>query len=327
MKLHRRGFLHLAVGATALSTALRSARAQTYPTRPITMIVPAGPGGTFDTWARIVAERMGGSLKQPIIVENVTGADGNLGIGRAARARPDGYTIITGSFSTHVLNAALYSLPYDVLNAFVPISPVVMAPYVLLAAKRTTQAKDLHELIAWLKANPNKSSVAFTLGSNHVLSAYFQKETATQFTLVPYRGDGAAIQDLVAGQIDLYFGGVTRLPLVRAGSIKAYAVTSDRRLEIAPDIPTFAEMGLPTMASSGWIGLFAPKGTPNEIIGSLNAAVAVALTDPAVRARIVDLGGEIFPPERWTPEALRALQKSDAEKWWPIIKAANIKAE
>ena len=189
------------------------------------------------------------------------------------------------------------------------------------------QAKDLHELIAWLKANPNKSSVAFTLGSNHFLSAYFQKETATQFTLVPYRGDGAAIQDLVAGQIDLYFGGVTRLPLVRAGSIKAYAVTSDRRLEIAPDIPTFAEMGLPTMASSGWIGLFAPKGTPNEIIGSLNAAVAVALTDPAVRARIVDLGGEIFPPGRWTPEALRALQKSDAEKWWPIVKAANIRAE
>ena len=229
-----------------------------------------------------------------------------------------------GGTSTHVMNAALYSLPFDVLNDFVPISPVTMAPYALFA-KKAMQAKNLHELIAWLGANPNKALLGFGIGSNHVLSAYFQKETATQFTLVPYRSNGTAIQDLVAGQIDLFISSVvTSLPLVRAGSIKAYAVTSDRLLEIAPDIPTFAEMGLPTMASSGWIGLFAPKGTPNEIIGSLNAAVAGALADPAVRSRIVDLGGEIFPPERRTPEALRALQKSDTEKWWPIIKAANI---
>jgi tripartite-type tricarboxylate transporter receptor subunit TctC len=245
-----------------------------------------------------------------------------LGTGRAARARPDGYTIITGSVSTHVLNAALYSLPYDVLNDFAPTSPVVMTPYALFA-KRTMQAKDLHELIAWLKANPNKASAAFTLGSNHVLSAYFQKETATQFALVPYRG--AAMQDLVAGQIDLYLSNLSYLPLVRAGSIKAYAVTGDRRLEFAPDIPTFAEMGLPTMSRSDWAGLFA--GTPNEIIGSLDAVVVEALADPAVRSRLVDLGFEILPPERRTPEALRALQKSDAEKWWPIIKAANIRAE
>jgi tripartite-type tricarboxylate transporter receptor subunit TctC len=326
MKLHRRGFLHLAVGATALSTALRSVRAQTYPTRPITMIVPAGPGTGFDTTARIVAERMRGSLKQPIVVENVPGADGNLGTGRAARSRPDGYTIMMGSNSTHVLNAALYSLPYDVLNDFAPISPVVMTPYALFA-KRTMQAKDLHELIAWLKANPNKALIGFSLASNHVLSAYFQKETATQFTQVPYRGGGPAVQDLVAGQIDLYFSNLIQLPLVRAGSIKAYAVTSDRRLEIAPDIPTFAELGLPTMSRSGWTGLFAPKGTPKEIISSLNTAVVDALADPAVRSRLVDFADEILPPERWTPEALRALQKSDAEKWWPIIKAANIKAE
>src|SRR6516165_6864184 len=324
MKLHRRGFLHLVAGTTALSTASRLARAQTYPTRPITMIVPTAPGGGFDAWTRIVAERMRGSLRQPIIVENIPGADGNLGTGRAAHAKPDGYTIMMGSNSTHVLNAALYSLPYDVLNDFAPISPVTTAPYALFA-KKTMQAKDLHELIAWLDANPNKASMAFTLGSNHVLSTYFQKETATQFTLVPYRG--TVIQDLIAGQIDLYFSNVTYLPLVRAGSINAYTVTSDRRLEIAPDIPTFAEMGLPKMSSSGWTGLFAPKGTPNEIIGSLNAAVAGALADPAVRSRLLDLGIEIFPPERRTPEALRALQKSDAEKWWPIIKAANIRAE
>jgi tripartite-type tricarboxylate transporter receptor subunit TctC len=325
MKLHRRKVLHLAAGATALS-APRLARAQTYPMRPITMIVPQSPGTLFDTSARIVAERMRGALNQPIIVENVPGADGNLGTGRAARARPDGYTIIAGSNSTHVLNAALYSLPYDVLNDFTPISPFVMAPYVLLA-KRTMQAKDLHELIALLKANPKKALAGFSIANNHVLNAYFQKETATQFTLVPYRGGGPAIQDLVAGQIDLYFGTPIYLPLVRAGSIKAYAVTSDRRLEIAPDIPTFAEMGLPTMSRSGWIGLFALKGTPNEIIGSLNAAAVEALADTAVRSRLVDLGGEILPPERRTPDALRALQKSDAEKWWPIIKAANIKGE
>ena len=325
MKLpHRRQFLHLAGGAAALLPASRFGWAQAYPTRPITMIVPAGPGSAFDTSARIVADRMRGSLKQPIIVENIPGADGNLATSRVARARPDGYTIIQGSNSTHVLNAALYSLPYDVLNDFVPISPVVMIPSALFA-KKTMQAKDLHELIAWLKANPNKASVAFTLGGNHVLSAYFQKETATQFTLVPYRG--AVIQDLMAGQIDLYISNVTYLPLVRAGSIKACAVTSDRRLEIAPDIPTFAELGLPTMSRSGWTGLFAPKGTSKEIISSLNAAVVDALADPAVRSRLVDFGTEIFPPERRTPEALRALQKSDAEKWWPIIKAANIRAE
>jgi tripartite-type tricarboxylate transporter receptor subunit TctC len=220
MKLSRRQFLHLAAGAAALPAISRVAKAQSYPTRPITMIVPQSPDTGFDAWTRIVAERMRGSLKQPIIVENIPGADGNLGTGRAARARPDGYTIIIGSNSTHVLNAALYSLPYDVLNDFAPISPVVMTPYALFA-KRTMEAKDLHELIAWLKANPNKASAAFNLGSNHILSAYFQKETATQFTLVPYRG--AAIQDLVAGRIDLFFSNaVTYLPLVRAGSIKAY---------------------------------------------------------------------------------------------------------
>jgi tripartite-type tricarboxylate transporter receptor subunit TctC len=300
------------------------ARAQTYPTRPITMIVPTGPGG-FDTYTRIVAERMRGSLKQPIIIENVSGADGSLGTGRAARAKPDGYTIITGSNSTHVLNAALYSLPYDVLNDFAPISPVVMTPYALYS-KRTMQAKDLPELIAWLKANP-KSLVGFSLSSTHVMSAYFQKETGTQLILVPYRSGAAVIQDLVAGQIDLLFSNVSYLPLVRAGSIKAYAVTSDKRLEFAPDIPTFAEMGLPTMARSGWTGLFAPKGTPNEIIGSLNTAAVEALADPAVRSRLIGLGTEIFPPERRTPDALRAMQKSDAEKWWPIIKETGIKAQ
>ena len=190
---------------------------------------------------------------------------------------------------THVLNGAFYSLPYDVLNDFAPISPLVTVPYVLFARK-TMPAKDLNELIAWLKANPNKASAGITSVGYRLLAAFFQKETGTQFALVPYRGGAPAMQDLVAGQIDLLFGTPDQLPLMRAGSIKAYAVTSDTRLALAPDIPTFAEMGLPALSYSAWFGLFAPKGTPKDIIGKLNAAAVEALADPAVRSRLVDLG-------------------------------------
>jgi tripartite-type tricarboxylate transporter receptor subunit TctC len=325
MKLPRRKFLHMAAGA-ALPTVWRSAWAQAYPARPITMIVPLAAGGATDAVGRVVAERMRGSLGQPIIVENVAGADGNIGTGRAARAKPDGYTIDFGGMDTHVLNGALYSLQYDVLNDFAPISPLGTGSLVLVTRK-TMPAKDLNELIAWLKANPNKASAGITLGSIRLVTALFQKETATRVALVPYRGGAPAVQDLVAGQIDLLFVGAFQLPLVRAGSIKAYAVTSDTRSALAPDIPTFAEMGLPRLSLSGWFGLFVPRGTPRDIIDKLNAAVAEALADPSVRSRLADLGQEIFPREQQTPEALGALVKADAEKWWPIIKAAGIKAE
>jgi tripartite-type tricarboxylate transporter receptor subunit TctC len=309
-----------AVAALALSTA---ATAQSYPSRPITMIMPFVAGGITDVAGRVLAERMRLSLGQPIMIENVTGAEGSIGSARAARARPDGYTISYGSISTHVLNGAFHSLTYDGLNDFTPISPEATTSYVLYARK-TMPAKDLNEFIGWLKANPNKASAAFTVGGGHLITALFQKETGTQFSLVPYRG--LPYQDLMAGQIDFGFLTPNQLPLVRAGSLKAYAVSGDMRLALAPDIPTLVEMGLP-ISFSAWGALFAPKGTPRKIIGKLNAAVVEALADPAVQAQLADLGAEIFPREQQTPEALDALVKADAEKWWPLIKELGVKIE
>jgi tripartite-type tricarboxylate transporter receptor subunit TctC len=327
MKLPRRQFLHLAAGAAALPAASRIARAQTYPLRPITMIVPYAAGGPLDVFGRIMAEAMRRSIGQPVIVENVAGADGSIGVGRAARARPDGYTIDLGTMSTHVLNGAFYSLPYDLLNDFTPIAALEKAA-LMIVGRKTLAAKDLPELIAWLNASPNKASVAVITAGIRLLATYFQKQTGTQFALVPYRGTAPAMQDLVAGQIDLLFDTArTSLPLVRAGSVKAYAVTGDMRLTMAPDIPTFAEMGLPVLSYTEWAGLFASRGTPREIIGKLNAAAVEALADSAVRARVVEFGAEIFPRDRQTPEALGALVKTDAAKWWPIIKEFGIRAE
>jgi tripartite-type tricarboxylate transporter receptor subunit TctC len=324
MMLVRRQFLHLAAGAAALPAVSGDASAQSYPSRPITMIVPSTAGGPPDVIGRVLAERMRKSLGQPIIIENVSGADGSIGVGRAARARPDGNTIHIG-FKGTVLNGALYSLQYDVLNDFAPIAPLVTVPLVLFA-KKTMPAKDLNEFIGWLKANPNAATAGIGAGFPHVLTALFRKETGTQFAFVPYRGTAPAVQDVVAGQIHFALGGTDTLSLVRAGSIKAYAVTSDTRLERAPDIPTFGEMGLPALTSS-WFGLFAPKGTPAHIIGKLNAAAVEALADPAVRSQFADLGFEILPRERQTPEALGALVKADIDKWWPIIKELGIRAE
>jgi tripartite-type tricarboxylate transporter receptor subunit TctC len=316
----------LAAGAAALPALSLIASAQSYPTRPITMIVPFAAGGPTDVVGRVLAERMRALLGQPVIIENVSGADGSIGTGRASRARPDGYTIDLGNKDTHVLNGAFYSLPYDVWNDFAPISPLVTLRGFLFARK-AMPARDLKELIAWLKANPNKASMGVPAASGRLLAAFFQKETGTQFAKVPYRGNAPAMQDLLAGQIDLFYGTPDQLPLMRAGSIKAYAVSSDMRMVLAPDIPTFAEMGLPALSYSLWFGLFAPKSTPTDIIGKLNAAAVEALADPAVQSRFADLGLDVFPRERQTPEALGALVKADAEKWWPIIKEFGIKAE
>jgi tripartite-type tricarboxylate transporter receptor subunit TctC len=322
----RRRFLHLAAGAAALPAATRIARAQVYPTRPITLIVPLSAGGPTDVVGRVVAERMRGSLGQPIIIENITGADGTIGTGRAARATPDGYTLVLGGQSTHVLNGAFYSLPYDVLNDFAPIAPLATFPFILFARKMMP-AKNLNELIASLKANPNKIAVGSATGNTRLMMSIFQKQTGTQVTLVPYRGAAQAMQDLLADQIDLLFYPPDALPLAQTGSIKAYAVTSDNRLAAAPDIPTFGEMGLPAVLWVAWYGLFAPRGTPKNIVSKLNDAVVEALAVPIVRARLADFGLEIVPRDRQTPEALTVLQKTDAEKWWPIIKEAGIKAQ
>ena len=314
--------------AVTLSAGLSSvpASAQTYPTRPITMIVPFPAGGPTDAPARVIAERMAKSLGQPVVIENFGGAQGSIGTERAARSTPDGYTIILGVTGTQVMNGALYSLPYDVLNDFAPIAPLVTTPLVLYA-KKTMPAKDLLELIDWLKANPDKASAGYGSVTFQVINVFFQKETGTHFALIPYRGSAPGMQDLLAGQIDLYFTTPAELSLARTGSIKAYAVTGDTRLALAPDIPTFAEMGLPSLSFSNWYALFAPKGTPGDIIDKLDAAAVETLADPAVRSRLIDLGMDFFPRERQTPEALGMLVRADVGKWWPIIKQAGIKGE
>ena len=326
---HRRQFLHLAAGAAALPAMCRIAWAQTYPSRPITIVVPYAAGGATDSIGRVMAERMKLSLGQPVIVENVTGAGGTIAVGRVARAAPDGYTLGLGSNGSHVVTGATYALQYDLLNDFEPVALLSTGPFVLVA-KKTMLANDLKGLIAWLKANPGKASVG--TGGNgsiaHVTGAFFQRETGTLLQFVPYRGIAPAIQDVVAGQIDMSISDpVVSMPQVRAGTIKAYGVTTRTRLLSAPDIPTLNEAGLPGFDIAQWHGLWLPKGTPKNITAKLNAAAVDALGDPKVRARLADLGQEIFPRDRQTPEALGAFQRAEIEKWWPIIKAAGIKAE
>jgi tripartite-type tricarboxylate transporter receptor subunit TctC len=320
------------LGSLAFTVALGtvgSAIAQTYPTRPITLIVPLAAGGPTDTLARIIAERMRVALGRPLVIENVTGAAATIGVGKAARAMPDGYTVIIGNWFTHVLNGAIHSLQYDVLEDFEPIALLASNP-LLIVAKSAMPAKDLKELIAWLRANPNKASEGTSgVGSvSHVTGVFFQNMTGTRFQFVPYRGAGPAMQDLVAGQIDMMFDQVSSsLPYVRSGKIKAYAVTARTRSGSASDIPTVDEAGLPEFYVSVWHALWVPKGTSRDAIDKLNAAVVETLADPAVRQRLGDLGQEIPPREQQTPEALGAYQRAQIEKWSPIVKGANIKAE
>ena len=330
MKLPRRTFLHLAAGATALPAVSRFAWAQTYPTRPVTMIVPFAAGGPTDVLGRILAERMRGALGQTVIVENSTGAGGTIGVGRVARASPDGYMIGLGLWSTHVVNGAIYTLSYDLIKDFEPVALISRTLGLVIVAKKAMPATDLRELIDWLKAKPEKASFATAgVGSPpHIAGVLFEKLSGTQLQFVHYRGSAPAIQDLVGGQIDMGIDSpTTTLPQVRAGTIKAYAVTAKSRLSAAPDIPTVDEAGLPGMYLSVWFGLWAPKGTPKDVIAKLNLAARAALADPGMGSRLADLGQEIFPADQQTPEALAALQKAEIEKWWPIIKAANVKGE
>jgi tripartite-type tricarboxylate transporter receptor subunit TctC len=293
------------------------------------MIVPFAPGGLTDVIGRILAEGMRTSLGQPVIIENVGGANGSIGTGRVARAAPDGYTLVVGIWNTHVANAAIYALQYDVVKDFEPVLLLADAPLLLVASK-AVPANDLKEFIAWLKLNPDKSSMG-TVGAGspgHLLGLLLQKETGTRFGLVAYRGAGPAMQDVVAGQIETTFANTaTSLPHVRAGSAKAFAVTAKKRLAIAPDIPSVDEAGLPVLHFSLWAGLFAPRGTPKDIISKLNTAAVSTLGDPTIRESLAEQGFEIPQRERETPEALGAYQKAEIEKWWPIIKEAGIKAQ
>jgi tripartite-type tricarboxylate transporter receptor subunit TctC len=319
--------LLVAVACLAVLAGVGAAGAQVYPARPLTMVVPFAAGGPNDAIARTLAARMQASLGQPITIENVDGSAGSIGTGRLARAAPDGYTLGIGYWGTHVANGALYALDYDVLSDFEPISLLAESP-LLIVANKATAANDLRDLVGWLKQNSDKSSWAVPGSGSHVASVFFQKETGTRFRLVPYRGAGPAIQDLAAGRIDMAMLNVGPvLPQVRSGAIKAYAVTAPRRLAAAPDIPTVDEAGFPGLYSSVWFGFWAPARTPKDVIARLNSATVEALADPAVRARLADLAQEIFPPELQTPEALAGLQKSEFAKWWPIIKAAGIRAE
>jgi tripartite-type tricarboxylate transporter receptor subunit TctC len=328
MTLSRRRFLRLTGGAGALPALSRFAGAQTYPSRPITIVVPYPAGGGADSVLRIMAERTRSFLGQPIVIENVGGASGSIGTGRVARAAPDGYTLGIGNWSTHVVNGAIYALPYDVLSDFEPVALLINF-YLIIVAKKALPANNLKELIAWLKANPDKASLGTPgVGSQgHLAGILFQNITGTRFQHVPYRGVSLAMQDLIGGQIELIFSDPTAVAQLRAGSIKAFAVTTGHRLPAVPDIPTAAEAGLAGFSLANWNGIFAPKGTPKDIIGKLNAAFSSGLDDASIAQKLVELGSEIPSHEQRTPEAVVALQKAEIDKWWPIIKAAGIKGD
>jgi tripartite-type tricarboxylate transporter receptor subunit TctC len=326
-KMKRRKFLKIAIGSAAMWPML--SRADTYPSRPITLVVPFAAGGPTDVIARLVGERMGAALGQTVLIENVTGASGTIAGMRVARATPDGYTMTIGHWGTHVLNGAIYELQYDLLRDFEPIALIANGPQ-LIIARPTLPAQDLKQLIAWLKENPNKAT-AGTAGPGsgaHVAGVFFQNMTGTSFSFVPYRGAGPALNDLMAGHIDLMFDQASNsLAQVRAGTVKAYAVTAQTRLASAPDIPTVDEAGLSGLYIAYWHGLWAPKNTPAEIVSKLNAAVVKALADPALKQRFLELGQDISPLDKQSPAALRVHQEAEIKKWWPIVKAANIKAE
>jgi tripartite-type tricarboxylate transporter receptor subunit TctC len=319
----------LALALAACLVGVSTAHAQTYPARPITMIVPLAPGGSTDVIGRIMAEGMRQVLGQPVIIENVTGAGGTIGVGRVARAAPDGYTFGIGQWGTNMANGAIYSLQYDLVKDFEPIALIATQPF-LIVTRKTMPAKDLRELVAWLKANADKASQGNSgIGTpSHVAGVFLQNAIGTRWQLVPYRSAGLSMQDLVAGNIDLTLDTpAVSMPQVRSGYIKAYAVTAKSRIAVAPEIPTTDEAGLPGFYFSFWHALWAPKGTPPAIIAKLNDAAVKALAEPAIRQKLVDLAQDIFPHEQLTPEALTAFHKAEIDKWWPIIKAAGIKAE
>jgi tripartite-type tricarboxylate transporter receptor subunit TctC len=319
--------LLLAFAAIVAGTACVGA--QSFPQRPITLIAPFPAGGPLDTIARIIAEPMREALGQPVVIENVAGAGGNLGVGKLARAEPDGYTVGIGQWSTHVVNAVTYSLPYNVQTDFEAIGLLTITPQ-LIIARKDFPAKDVKELVAWLKANPDKATAATVgaAGGAQVSSIYFQNQIGTILRFVPYRGGGPAVQDMVAGQVDLMLDqAANALGPVRGGSVKAYAVMSKTRWQALPDVPSIDESGTPGLYVAYWHAMWAPKGTPKDVVARLNAAVGRALADPAASKRLSDVGHDVFPREQRTPEALTAYHKAEIDKWWPIVRASGLKTQ
>ena len=318
-----------AVLVLAVLGCAHTAAAQSYPTRSMSIVVAFSAGGPTDTIARIMAERMTRALGQTMVVDNVTGAGGSIGVGRVVRAAPDGYTLGIGHIGTHVINGAIYQLPYDLLKDLEPVALIATNPQIIVS-KLAIPAKDLKELVAWAKANQGKASIG-TGGAGtpgHVSSVYFQNLTGTKLEIVHYRGAAPAMLDLIGGHMDIEFDqAASALPYVRSGKVRPYAVTSKMRLPAAPEIPSVDEAGLPGFYMAVWHGIWVPKNTPKAIVARLNASIVEALADPVVRQRLADLGQEIPPREQQTPEALGAHHKAEIDKWWPVIKAAGIKAE
>jgi tripartite-type tricarboxylate transporter receptor subunit TctC len=318
--------MFVAITLAFLALLIGPARADNFPSRPITLIVPFPPGGSTDVAARIMADKMGAALGQPVIVENVGGAGGSIGVGRLARATPDGYTIDIGQWDTHV-GSIIYNLNYDLRTDFAPIGLISINP-MLLVAKKTLPADDLKSLAAYMKAHPGDAKFVNQNASAQVGGLLLQKLTDTQVLFVPYRGAGPAMTDLISGQVDLLLvQAAVALPQVRAGTIKALAELSPERSASMPDIPSAAESGVPGLYIAGWFGFYAPKGTPADIIAKLNAATVAALADPAVKARFAQLGLDVAARDQQTPQGLAAFQNAEMDKWWPIIKAAGIRGE
>jgi tripartite-type tricarboxylate transporter receptor subunit TctC len=318
--------LFCAISASLFLCALAgAASAQTYPSRPITIIVPFAAGGPTDTLARIVGDRMGRELGEPVVIDNVTGAGSTIGISRAVAAAPDGYTLIIGNWSSHVGAAAVYPVSWNILADLQPVARLGTSA-LMIVGRKTLPANSIAELIGWLKLNPDKA-LAGNVGTGtgtHICGLYFESETNTRFRFVPYRGGAPMMQDLISGQIDLFCGEASQsIEQVRAGTIKAIAVMSRTRWPPLPDVPTMQESGL-KMELEFWHGLWAPKGTPADVVAKLNAAVVATLADPVVRRRLADLGFTIPSPAELSPQALAAFHQAEVEKWWPIIRAANI---
>jgi tripartite-type tricarboxylate transporter receptor subunit TctC len=315
----------LTLGVAAAAPAI----ADDYPSHPITMIVPLAPGGSTDVLGRIIAQAMSARLGQTVVVENVSGAAGTIGVTRAERATPDGYTIQWGMWGTNVANGAIYPLDFNLLTDLDPVALVATQPF-LVDARKTMPANNLSELVAWLKANADKATMGTSgVGSpSHVAGVLMENLVGVKWQMISYRSAGLATQDLLAGTTDIQLDTpAVSLPHVKSGDLKAYAVTAKERIAVAPDIPTTDEAGLPGFYFSFWHGMWAPKGTPKPIIAKLSKAIMDSLADPDTRKKLTDLAQVIYPPEQQTPEGLHAFQKAEVEKWYPIIKAAGIKAE